>query len=243
MDAPTVDSADVVARALAEDLGDGDVTTAATVPADSAGQRGHPPEGARCHLRPRRGRAGVPLARIPRRRSPARWPRACGARAARCCASKGARAGAAVRRAHRAELPAAPLGRGHDGGASRPGHRWAPARGSSTRARRRRGCGRWRRPRSPPAGRPTTAPASTTRSSSRRTTPRSPAESGRLCAGPASRRPDLPLEVECRDLAEVDEALAAGAPSAAPGQHEPRSAARGRGARRRAAPSSRPAAA
>jgi nicotinate-nucleotide pyrophosphorylase (carboxylating) len=35
MDAPTIDPADVVARALAEDLGDGDVTTAATVPADT----------------------------------------------------------------------------------------------------------------------------------------------------------------------------------------------------------------
>jgi nicotinate-nucleotide pyrophosphorylase (carboxylating) len=35
MDALTADSADVVARALAEDLGDGDVTTAATVPAQT----------------------------------------------------------------------------------------------------------------------------------------------------------------------------------------------------------------
>jgi nicotinate-nucleotide pyrophosphorylase (carboxylating) len=35
MEALTADSADVVARALAEDLGDGDVTTAATVPAQT----------------------------------------------------------------------------------------------------------------------------------------------------------------------------------------------------------------
>jgi nicotinate-nucleotide pyrophosphorylase (carboxylating) len=35
MNAPTVDCADVVARALAEDLGAGDVTTAATVPAET----------------------------------------------------------------------------------------------------------------------------------------------------------------------------------------------------------------
>jgi nicotinate-nucleotide pyrophosphorylase (carboxylating) len=35
MEALTSDSADVVARALAEDLGDGDVTTAATVPAET----------------------------------------------------------------------------------------------------------------------------------------------------------------------------------------------------------------
>jgi nicotinate-nucleotide pyrophosphorylase (carboxylating) len=35
MDAPTADRADIVARALAEDLGDGDVTTAATVPSDT----------------------------------------------------------------------------------------------------------------------------------------------------------------------------------------------------------------
>jgi nicotinate-nucleotide pyrophosphorylase (carboxylating) len=35
MEALTADSADVVARALAEDLGDGDVTTAATVAPDA----------------------------------------------------------------------------------------------------------------------------------------------------------------------------------------------------------------
>ena len=35
MEALTADSADVVARALTEDLGAGDVTTAATVPADA----------------------------------------------------------------------------------------------------------------------------------------------------------------------------------------------------------------
>src|ERR1700748_2124805 len=35
MDAPIVDPAEIVARALAEDLGDGDVTTAATVPAQT----------------------------------------------------------------------------------------------------------------------------------------------------------------------------------------------------------------
>ena len=35
MDTPTIDSADIVARALAEDLGSGDVTTLATVPADA----------------------------------------------------------------------------------------------------------------------------------------------------------------------------------------------------------------
>ncbi|MFZ1994151.1 MAG: carboxylating nicotinate-nucleotide diphosphorylase [Solirubrobacteraceae bacterium] len=38
MDAPTAGSADLVARALAEDLGDGDVTTAATVPAQTRAQ-------------------------------------------------------------------------------------------------------------------------------------------------------------------------------------------------------------
>ena len=38
MEALTPDSADVVARALAEDLGDGDVTTAATVPAETVAQ-------------------------------------------------------------------------------------------------------------------------------------------------------------------------------------------------------------
>ena len=35
MEALTAGSADLVARALAEDLGDGDVTTAATVPAET----------------------------------------------------------------------------------------------------------------------------------------------------------------------------------------------------------------
>ena len=50
------------------------------------------------------------------------------------------------------------------------------------------------------------------------------------------------VEVECRDDAEVDEALAAGAAAAAAGQHEPGADAGDRGPRGRAAPSSRPAA-
>ena len=43
--------------------------------------------------------------------------------------------------------------------------------------------------------------------------------------------PDLPLEVECRDLAEVDEALAAGAPRLLLDNMSPAAAARGGGAR------------
>ena len=50
-----------------------------------------------------------------------------------------------------------------------------------------------------------------TRSSSRRTTPRSPAGCGPAVRLARERAPELPLEVECRDLAEVQEALEAGA--------------------------------
>ena len=42
--------------------------------------------------------------------------------------------------------------------------------------------------------------------------PRSPAGSGEAVRRAREHAPGLPLEVECRDLAEVDEALAAGAP-------------------------------
>ena len=91
--------------------------------------------------------------------------------------------------------------------------RSAPAaRGSSTRARPRPGCGRSRSARSRTAAASTTASGCSTSSSSRRTTPRWPAGWGRRCGGRGPRGPDLPLAVEVRDEREIAEALAAGAP-------------------------------
>ena len=66
--------------------------------------------------------------------------------------------------------------------------------------------------RSPTAAASTTAPGSTTSSSSRRTTRRSPGGVGEAVRRAREARPDLPLAVEVRDPAEIDEALAAGAP-------------------------------
>ncbi len=60
--------------------------------------------------------------------------------------------------------------------------RTGPVRRSSTRARRRQGCARWRSTPCAAAAARTTAPACTTRSSSRRTT----------CASPAGSRPRSP---------------------------------------------------
>ena len=76
---------------------------------------------------------------------------------ARCCAIEGTRPRAPDRRAHRAELPAAPVRRRDADRALRAGGRGHRRARSSTRARRRRACGRSRRPRSRPAAAPTTA--------------------------------------------------------------------------------------
>ena len=61
---------ELVRRALAEDLGWGDVTTEATVAGGAAGARHHPGQVAVRHRRPRRRGRGVPAARSRGRRSP-----------------------------------------------------------------------------------------------------------------------------------------------------------------------------
>ena len=60
---------DLIDRALAEDVGDGDVTTVATVDAEARGAGDDHAEGAGRDLRARRRRGGVPAARSRRARS------------------------------------------------------------------------------------------------------------------------------------------------------------------------------
>ncbi len=155
--------ADVVATALAEDVGAGDLTTETTVPERGPGAGADHAEGPGRDLRSRRRRADVPRAR------PGSGDRAAdrGRPLARGRPGAGARrlgAGDPDRRADRAQLPPAPVRRGHAGRSLRAGRRRARARRSSTRARPRRACARSRRRRSPPAAPATTASGSTTRS-------------------------------------------------------------------------------
>ena len=78
----------LVRRALAEDVGSGDLTTQATVPAGRAGAGADHPEAAGRAVRARRGAARVRPAR-PRRALRARSPRrACGAAAGPCSTSR-----------------------------------------------------------------------------------------------------------------------------------------------------------
>ena len=91
--------------------------------------------------------------------------------------------------------------------------RRAGRRSSSTRARRRPGLRRAREGGGRrTAAASTTAPGSTTRSSSRRTTPRSRAAWGRRCGARARRGRTCRWRSRCATPAEIDEALAAGAP-------------------------------
>ena len=113
------------------------------------------------------------------------------ARARRGDARQRVGAGDSHRRAHGAELPPAAVGRRDADGSLRAGGRPERASGSSTRARRRPACEPWRRPRSLPAVARTTAPGSTTRFSSRRTTRRSPAAWGRPSGPRGPPRPDF----------------------------------------------------
>ena len=101
--------ADLVARALAEDVGAGDVTTQATVPPGARAiatiTQKAPGRRLRARRSPRRRSAQLdPDVEIERlaRRAPGASP------ARRCCASTGDAAAHPHRRAHRAELPAAP---------------------------------------------------------------------------------------------------------------------------------------
>ena len=114
---------EIVARALAEDVGDGDVTTAATVPRGCPRAGADHAEGPGRDLRPRR-RRGRRSGRSTRRRRSSGWsPRACGERAARCCASRARRAAMLTGRAHGAELPGAAVRRGDADRALRAGGR------------------------------------------------------------------------------------------------------------------------
>ena len=81
---------ELIDRALAEDVGDGDATTEATVDADARGARHDHPEGAGRDLRARRRRGRVPAPRSRRGRSSGSgregvWREA----GRRCCASTG----------------------------------------------------------------------------------------------------------------------------------------------------------
>ena len=158
-------SARLVARALAEDVGAGDVTSEATVPEERAGAGAD-----RAESSPGSSSGSAPL---PRRCASAGWrtsttwsSRASGARSvpAEVALGERSRRGAAGRRAHRAQLPRPPL-RGRDAdGALRRGrrrHRRPHPRHAQDDARPAR---RWRRRRSRPAAGATTAWASTTRS-------------------------------------------------------------------------------
>ena len=156
---------ELVDRALAEDVGSGDVTSAGVRARRRAGARDGDPEGGRGDLRARAGAARVPGARSGRVGRRGRAARARGARpgAVVLVVEGDARALLAAERTALNFL-ARLLGRRDRGGARRS-RRWrAPARACSTRARRRRGCARSRRRRSRRAAAPTTATASTTRS-------------------------------------------------------------------------------
>ena len=152
-----------VRRALAEDLGWGDVTTEGTIAGRAAGPRRLPRQAADCVV------AGLDVAMRPsgssirRRRSPSprrRRPLRAGHADRR---GRRAGAGAADRRAHRAELPAAPVRhRDADAPLRRRGARAASS--CSTRARRRRRCGCSRSTRCAPAAAPITGCGSTTAS-------------------------------------------------------------------------------
>ena len=157
---PEID--DIVARALAEDVGAGDVTTRRDRPRGRARRGDDHPEGARrrssaWHCAEAAFRALDPEVHV---RAPGRRGRL--ARGRPGARDRGLAARAADRRAHRAEPPAAPQRRRDADGPLRRRRSRAPARRSSTRARRPRGCGCWRSRRSSPAAAPTTASASTT---------------------------------------------------------------------------------
>ena len=88
-----VTNSDLITRALAEDVGDGDVTTEATVDRGRARDRDDHAEGAGSDLRARRRRGRVQRGSIPTPRSSGSGPRGSGARRRRrCCASPAPRA-------------------------------------------------------------------------------------------------------------------------------------------------------
>ena len=156
--------AEVVARALAEDLGAGDLTAAAVVDEDARAL-------ARIEQREPGVLYGLDVARETfAQADPAL---AFDAHAAEgewrdggeVVAIEGPARGDPRRRARGAELPRPPVGRGHAHGPLRARASRAPAPASSTPARPRRACARWRRPRWWRAAACRIAPGCTTRSS------------------------------------------------------------------------------
>ena len=143
------------------------------------------------------------------------------------------RAGAARRRAHGAQFPAAPVRhRDADAPVRRRGGR--PHHGARHAKDDADACARWKSTPCARAAARIIASASTTRFSSRTTTFGSPAASAAAVAAPARRSPDLRIEVEAQTLAEVDEALAAGADIILARQHVDRGHPRGGRRARRA---------
>ena len=153
---------ETVRRALAEDLGWGDVTTEATVDAGAPRARRDPRQVRLRDRRPRRGRRGVPPARSGGGLHRQRSLTAIGAAAATSSPNVRGAAGAdADRRADGAEFPAAAV-RHRDADAAVRRRRRRRRSPSSTRARRRRRCARSRSTPSAPAAAPTIAPGWTT---------------------------------------------------------------------------------
>ncbi len=184
----TVSVTDLIDRALAEDVGDGDATSETTVAIEARARatitQKAPGVISGLPVAEEVFRRVDPGATIERLGPEGEW-REAGRRSA---ARGGLRAGAADGRADGAELPRAPLRRGHadrHGGARDP-RRPAGRRSCSTRARPRPACARSRRRRWCTAAASTTAPGCTTSSSSRRTTAPRRAASGRRSGGRAS---------------------------------------------------------
>ena len=148
----------LVARALAEDVGAGDITSEAVVARRRRGAGADRPEAARRRLRPRRRARGLPAGRGRRVRAPARGGRS----GATTCRSRSRPSPGPARALLAGErtalnLLAPPLRDRDADGALRRRGRAAPGRRSSTPARPRRACARSRRPRWPPGAGATTA--------------------------------------------------------------------------------------
>ena len=237
---------DVVARALAEDVGDGDRTTLATIPAGArtratmlqkepgvlfgldAAELVFRTLDARAEIERLAPEGVVDGCARPAAGRPARRP----ATPARCCRPSARRStscsvSAASRRRRRAS-PARSRGR---------------ARRSSTRARRRRACACSRRRRCAPAAGVNHRIGLCDEllvKNNHIDVAGGVAQATRAALGAY---PDLPLEVECRDDRRDRRGARRRRDAAAARQHDPGRAARRRRARRRAGARSRPAAA
>ena len=202
---------DLIDRALAEDVGDGDATTEATVAADARGRRHDHAEGARGDLRARRRRGRVPAARPGRASIERLGPEGVWREGGPVLRVEGS--ARALLTAERTALNF--LGR-LSGVATKtarvvravgPGRREDPRHAQD----HARACGCSRRPPSRTAAASTTASGCSTSSSSRRTTRRWRAAWGRRCGGRARRGRSCRSPSRSATAAEIDEALAAGA--------------------------------